>query len=196
MLASSPVLASLSFAPALYDILGAAALLAHRTRRCPGTLLGLGRRQPGTRAPEDAGETAAAAGGAEHVCAEACVSGGAAAAGLRSVLPCSVHPHDATSARLCPTDNGLFERPAAALAYLPARTAHTVANTQRVGPQAKPFRTDGAAALGATAAASTKLCAAATKPAAGTATRGSLPTFVQQEPPPRRPGGRLSLIHI
>ena len=129
MLASSPVLASLSFAPALYDILGAAALLAHRTRRCPGTLLGLGRRQPGTRAPEDAGETAAAAGGAEHVCAEACVSGGAAAAGLRSVLPCSVHPHDATSARLCPTDNGLFELPAAALAYLPARTAHTVANT-------------------------------------------------------------------
>ena len=71
MLASSPVLASLSFAPALYDILGAAALLAHRTRRCPGTLLGLGRRQPGTREPEDAGETAAAAGGAERVCAEA-----------------------------------------------------------------------------------------------------------------------------
>ena len=98
----------------------------------------------------------------------------------RSVLPCSVHPHDATSARLCPTDNGLFERPAAALAYLPAHTAHTVANTQRVGPQAKPFRTDGAAALGATAAASTKLCAAATKPAAGTATRGSLPTILQQ----------------
>ena len=71
-----------------------------------------------------------------------------------------------------------------------SRTAHTVANTQRSGPHAKLFHTDGAAALGATEAASIKLCDAATESAAGVATRGSLLTFLQQEPPPRRAGGR------
>ena len=65
-----------------------------------------------------------------------------------------------------------------------------VANTQRSGPHAKLFHTDGAAALGATEAASIKLCDAATESAAGVATRGSLLTFLQQEPPPRRAGGR------
>ena len=39
------------------------------------------------------------------------------------------------------------ERPAASLACLSSRTAHTVANTQRSGPHAKLFHTDGAAAL-------------------------------------------------
>ena len=66
------------------------------------------------------------------------------------------------------------ERPAVSLACLSSRTAHTVANTQRSGTHAKLFHTDGAAALGATEAASIKLCDAATESAAGVATRGSL----------------------
>jgi hypothetical protein len=82
------------------------------------------------------------------------------------------------------------ERPAVSLACLSSRTGHTVANTQWSGTHAKLFHTDGAAALGATEAASIKLCDAATESAAGVATRGSLlQTFLQQEPPPRHAGG-------